>query len=366
MTRSRRVLLLLLLAAIGLAAASGQADAAGPFGVAAPEAGGSGGSGIFGWIAQQQSAFYRALTGAVRALKTDPTAVAGLVGLSFAYGVFHAAGPGHGKAVIASYVVANGETLKRGILLAFVSALFQALTAILFVAAAVFVLNLTSMAMTEATRGLELVSGGLITALGLWLIWTKALRRGRVFAPLGQPAMAGGPGALSAPGGFGHAHTPTCGHGPAFRLARSGEAVARPAAFAPVVACEDCGHLHAPDPRGLTGPLSLRRALSAVVSVGIRPCTGALIVLVFAFSQKLWWAGVLASLAMAVGTGVTVAVLASLAVSAKSFAVGLAGIDSPWSARIVRGAEIIGALAILTMGLLILGATLVGGASMAG
>lgn len=365
MIRSRRLALLLLAAAVVLAAAGGSAEAAGPFGVAAPEAGGGGGTGLFGWIAQQQSAFYRALTGAVRALKTDPTAVAGLVGLAFAYGVFHAAGPGHGKAVIASYVVANGETLKRGVLLSFVSALLQALTAILFVAAAVFVLNLTSIAMTEATRGLELASGSLITALGLWLVWTKALRRGRVFSALAQPAMAGGPAGLSG-AAFDHAHGPDCGHGPTLRLSRPGSPGPKPARFQPVVACEDCGHLHAPDPRQLTGPLSLRRALSAVVSVGIRPCTGALIVLVFAFSQKLWWAGVLATLAMAVGTGLTVAVLASLAVSAKSFALGLAGFDSPWSTRIVRGAEILGALAILTMGILILGATLVGGTPMAG
>ena len=51
--------------------------------------------------------FYRALSGLIRAAKTDGSAYWSLIGISFIYGVFHAAGPGHGKAVISSYMVAN-------------------------------------------------------------------------------------------------------------------------------------------------------------------------------------------------------------------------------------------------------------------
>lgn len=335
------------------------ASAAGPFGVGTPEAGGGvAAGGVFGWIAQQQSSFYRALTGAVRALRTDPTAAATLVGLSFLYGVFHAAGPGHGKAVIASYVVANGETLRRGVLLSFVSALMQAMVAILFVALATFVLNLTSVAITAATGAFELASGVLVTALGLWLVWTKILRR-RVPQLLPRLAPAGAPASFA-----GHVHGPDCRHGPGLvrppgLAARSTPAASTGFAAAPVV-CADCGHLHAPDPKDLAGPFSLGRAVSAVAAVGIRPCTGALIVLVFAFSQKLFWAGILSVLAMAVGTGITVAVLASLAVSAKALAVRVAGADDRWAARAVRGAEILGTLAILALGVLLLGAALTG------
>ena len=79
-----------------------------------------------------QQAFYRSLTGALKAMRTDGSKLWILVGLSFAYGIFHAAGPGHGKAVISSYMLANEVALKRGILLSFISAFLQAFTAIDF------------------------------------------------------------------------------------------------------------------------------------------------------------------------------------------------------------------------------------------
>ncbi len=344
---ARRLALTTAALAIALAAGAvllGAADpalAAGPFGVAAPEAGAAGGTGLFGWIARQQSAFYRELTAAVKLIKTEPLAAATLIGLSFLYGVLHAAGPGHGKAVISAYVVANGETVRRGIALSFVSAFLQATVAILLVGAATMVLNLTAVAVTEATKGFELVSGVLVLSLGLYLLWAKLLR------PRARPAA--------------HVHDAACTHGPGLAR-RTGAAPAAPAAAADPFLCESCGHSHAPDPALIAGPMSLRKALSAVFAVGIRPCTGALIVLVFAFSQKLWWAGVLAALAMAVGTGLTVALLATLAVTASQFAVGLAGAESPWRTRAVRMAEVGGALAILTMGVLLVGASVVGNA----
>ena len=87
------------------------------------------------WINTQQQEFYRALTGALRAMRADASAAWLLVGLSFAYGVFHAAGPGHGKAVISSYMLANEVALRRGVVLSLVSAMLQAVTAILVVGA---------------------------------------------------------------------------------------------------------------------------------------------------------------------------------------------------------------------------------------
>src|SRR5690606_14623093 len=69
--------------------------------------------GFFNWINTYQQGFYRALTGALKAMRDDPWALTGLIGLSFAYGIFHAAGPGHGKAVISSYMIANEVELRR-------------------------------------------------------------------------------------------------------------------------------------------------------------------------------------------------------------------------------------------------------------
>jgi nickel/cobalt exporter len=99
-----------------------------------------------------------------------------------------------------------------------------------------------------------------------------------------------------------------------------------------------------------------------VLAVGIRPCSGAIIVLVFALSQGLIAAGVAATLVMALGTGLTVAALATLAVSAKDVALRLAGgVESRFAHVLVRTAEIGGALCVLLFGLVLLGGSLAGG-----
>ena len=93
--------------------------------------------------------------------------------ISFAYGIFHAAGPGHGKAVISSYLVANQETAWRGIVLSFVSALLQALVAVVLVGICAWLLNATSQTMCGAERAIEIASYGLIAVFGARLVWTK-------------------------------------------------------------------------------------------------------------------------------------------------------------------------------------------------
>ena len=97
-------------------------------------------------------------------------------GLSFAYGIFHAAGPGHGKAVISSYMIANEVALKRGIMLSFVSSFLQALTALMVVGGTFLVLRGTSVSMDDATWVMEVASFAMITAFGAWLLWKKAFR----------------------------------------------------------------------------------------------------------------------------------------------------------------------------------------------
>src|SRR5258708_8857125 len=81
--------------------------------------------GIVGWLLTKQSEFYREISSTIRAAKADGSAVWTLLAISFAYGIFHAAGPGHGKAVISAYLVANQETARPGIALSFAPALLQ-------------------------------------------------------------------------------------------------------------------------------------------------------------------------------------------------------------------------------------------------
>ncbi len=149
-----------------------------PFGVGrAPTPPPPAADGVVGWVLAKQAEFYRGLSGLIRAAKADGSAAWGLFGLSFLYGVFHAAGPGHGKAVISSYLVANEETWRRGVVLSFASALLQALVAVAIVGIAAVLLNASAKTMGDAVRWIEIVSYALIAAVGARLLWVK----GRAF-----------------------------------------------------------------------------------------------------------------------------------------------------------------------------------------
>ena len=130
-------------------------------------------NGFFGWLLGQQAFFYQALAGTIRAAKTDDSAYWALMGISFVYGVFHAAGPGHGKAVISSYLLANEETWRRGVTLSFASAVLQSLTAITIVAIAALLIGVTAKMMGDTVRSIEMVSYALIILVGARLMWVK-------------------------------------------------------------------------------------------------------------------------------------------------------------------------------------------------
>ncbi|MGP2493700.1 nickel/cobalt transporter [Mesorhizobium sp. PUT5] len=320
------------------------------------------GTGLFArqlmWINLKQQEFYRALADAMKAMRQDGSKLWLLIGLSFLYGIFHAAGPGHGKAVISSYMVANEVALRRGILLSFISAFLQAATAIAVMLLAFFVLRGTAISMTDAARFLEISSYVLVTLFGAWLLWKKAgppLRRLLGAAPAHSlsAAHAGHSHAGHAQHHHHHAHAHdshdhSCGHGHD----------AHHHVHAATEVCDTCGHAHAPDPALLSGDrFDWRTAWTAIVAVGIRPCSGALIVLSFAFLNGLWAGGILSVLAMAVGTAITVSLLATMAVTAKDWAVALAG-DGRLGNRVHTTVEIGGAALVFLFGLLLLSASL--------
>ncbi|WP_295806247.1 nickel/cobalt transporter [uncultured Nitratireductor sp.] len=312
------------------------------------------------WINTQQQAFYRTLTGALKAMREDGSKLWVLIGLSFAYGVFHAAGPGHGKAVISSYMLANEVALRRGVVLSFASALLQGLTAIALMGVVFLALRGTSISMTDAAWFLETVSFGLIAAFGAWLLWRKLSGPIRANLPVPQPMHS-----LSAAHVHEHAHDhhshdhSTCGHD---HHTAHGHAHDdhdhHHHNHAPGEVCPTCGHSHAPDPSMLTGErFDWKTASSAIAAVGIRPCSGALIVLTFAFLNSLWIGGILSVIAMSIGTAITVSVLAILAVTAKNWAVALSG-GNRTSNRIHNAIEIGGAALVMVLGLTLLAASL--------
>jgi nickel/cobalt transporter (NicO) family protein len=269
------------------------------------------------WLLQTQSDLNRRMAQAVKGLSGDDPVTAGfmLIAIAFGYGVLHAAGPGHGKAIIASYVLANEETVRRGIILSFISAIFQALSAILFVGIMALILQQTSMAMRQTEATIETVSWGLVALVGAVLLW-------RQIKPLLATSTAGATATSPAASHDHHVHGPDCG----------------------------CGHSHMPAPEQLQGAWSWRQALPVALSVGIRPCSGAILLLIFALSQGMLWAGIVGTFAMALGTAITVSILAAMAVKSKTWAMQASGPGSIWANRIHTAAGFAGALLIFGLG----------------
>lgn len=313
--------------------------------------------GIVGWLLTKQSEFYREISSTIRAAKADGSAVWTLLAISFAYGIFHAAGPGHGKAVISSYLVANEETARRGIVLSFVSALMQSLIAVLIVGIGAWLLNVTAKTMCGAERVIEIASYTLIAAFGVRLVWSKG---GGFIRAL--RSTYGGSGPLLAPA---LAHAAALHHGHGHHSHDHGDhghhhhdhAPARAIGHAHAehddpghVHDEHCGHSHGPEPEQLSGPGGWRRGFGAVLTVGIRPCSGAILVLVFALAQGLFWAGVAATFVMGLGTAITVATIAVIAVSAKGLAQRMTAGRDGSGALIMRGVEFGAAWLVLLFG----------------
>ena len=249
-----------------------------------------------------------------------------LAALSFLYGVVHAVGPGHGKMVISSYVVANEQTVRRGVIISFIAAGLQALTAVALVGILAFALNASGLQINAWSNQLEMVSYALIALVGAWLLGTQSIAIFRRW----QGSRAAEAHASHA--GDDHAHGEHDHHhhrGHAHHDHAEGEA---------------CRHIV--DARELAGPFSWRKVLAVVFSVGIRPCTGAILVLIFALTQGVFWAGVAATFAMAIGTAITVAVLATLALGSRELALKLGGrsgafADAVWTICTLGGSALI-------------------------
>ncbi|MCB9946611.1 MAG: hypothetical protein H6842_02145 [Rhodospirillaceae bacterium] len=255
------------------------------------------------------------LADAIRAVRDDRAAVAGLIGLSFLYGLFHAAGPGHGKAVLTAYLLTHGRRLQRGVWLAVGASICQGLTAIVLVYGLVYLAGYAASDSQGTIAWAERVSFALVALLGAAL----ALRAGLALSRSGR----GGPG-------DDHHHDHDHGHA---HGAHAG-----------------CGHAHVPTPDQVDGVRDLRTAAGVILSIGLRPCSGAVLVLVFAQVLSLPWAGAGAVAAMSAGTATAVAGLAVLAVSLRRWSLSLGGSMGRGLGIVVSCAALLGGAAICWMG----------------
>ena len=323
-----------------------------PFAVGASEGAVGHQSGFGAWLLGMESRFYLQLTGAVRAAKASTAGALTLIGLSFAYGIFHAAGPGHGKAVITSYMVSNEVALRRGLLISLAAALLQGLVATAIVGIAALVFNATAARMTEASRMIELASYLGIVALGLILVW----RKGRALWAAIRPAPRQ-PALMLAGAGYAFSDDDVLG-GPT--LSRSSRFAADDGSHLHTDAC-GCGHAHMPDPATLMSKrFDWKAAGLAVLTAGARPCSGAILVLVFSLAQGLFVAGIASTFAMAFGTAITTGLLATAAVFAKDLAMRLSGPGSPRAVLAARLVECGAAACVLLFGIALLAASLSG------
>ena len=203
--------------------------------------------------------------------------------------------------MISGYIVADNRSLKRGLALSFAAALVQALVAIALVGALTLALNATAKTMASTTWVIEQGSFALVALVGFYVLWRKA-------------------GNLVALGG-GAAHD-----------------------------AATCDHAHMPGAEEVSRLRSFREMAGVVLAAGLRPCAGALIILVFANAQGLFWAGIAATFAMALGTALTTGALAALAVFFKFAALRFAGGGSLKGARIIAGLEVLAAAFVAVLG----------------
>jgi ABC-type nickel/cobalt efflux system permease component RcnA len=304
-----------------LASAAPPVPARNPFGMGVREAAPSA-TGLGGVILAMQASFFKSLQAAVADLKQSGAALWTLIALGFAYGVFHAAGPGHGKAVIAAYLVSSERALVKGFALSLGAALVQAVGAVVLVSLVTVLLRGTVRTMSQVTSIVEITSFAAVAALGLVLVWRKA---GKLLAATSQ---------AHAHHAHGHAHHEHHHHA----HSRHDHV------------CDDaCGHVHL-TAREVDRLTNWRDMVAVVFAAGIRPCAGALVVLVFALSQGLFAAGIAATFAMALGTALTTGLIATLAVFAKSVALRFAAKQSRYGSLAIPAVELLAAAFVLVLG----------------
>jgi nickel/cobalt transporter (NicO) family protein len=292
------------------------------------------------WARDEQQNFYGAMSRAMKDIHgTNALAAAWtLMLLSFAYGVLHAAGPGHGKAVISAWLLATENQLRRGIVVAFMSALVQAGTAIVVVSGLLLLVGSAGTATRNAAAFLESASFALIAAMGAFLLWSAFAGHRHKARP------------AHVHGNHSHDHSGLVHFEIVNPLDHDHEHDAD---------C-DCGHVHVPTARDVSGKWSWSKAFSLAFAVGIRPCTGALLVLVFANALGLYWAGVVSTFVMAFGTFITVSCVAALAVYSKQLAEKMAARDAKWLGYMGTAMRLGGGLAIFLFGTILFLASLNG------
>jgi ABC-type nickel/cobalt efflux system permease component RcnA len=269
---------------------------------------------LLGWVYEQQRNWQQSVSTSLSGIGGEAalTSTIALVVGSFFYGFFHAVGPGHGKVIMTTYLLSNREQTQRALGLTFAASLLQALVAIALVYGLVLLVGVTMRDSTAAARWSERLSYALVIAMGLWLIYRALKPRFSAWLNTQKSAQVAH-GHDHSHHKHDHAHQPYAHHDQAHHEDHHGHHHEHDEHCG-------CGHNHGPTSEQLKEPSDWKTSLGIILSIGLRPCTGAILVLVLANSLGLVWAGVLAALAMAMGTFLAIGMLALLTVKARSHA----------------------------------------------
>ncbi len=279
------------------------------------------------WAAEVQRALQAPLAGAVRAVKAgEPAAWAGLLSVCFLYGLAHAAGPGHGKFLIGGYGVARRVRLLPLAGVALASSLAQAGVAVALVYAGVLALGWTRERMVGMAEGaLAMASWAAIAAIGLWLVWRGA--RGVLHGLRSEQ--------VAQDGGLGHDHDHHHDHHQHDHGSECG-----------------CGHAHGPTVEEVAQLTGWRDTAALIASVAVRPCSGALFLLILTFQLGIGAAGVAGAFAMGLGVAVVTIGVAVLAVWSREGALAGLGEARIWRMMPVLELAAGAVIAALALGML--------------
>jgi len=312
------------------------------------------------FINDAQRTFHGTLTDSVSdfADKATYTAAIGVIGGSFFYGIFHAAGPGHGKVILSAYLVSQPEKVGKSVALGAISSLFQGLVAIFLVYGLFYLFGIVSSDMKIAVSWSERLAFALVGLIGLMLVWRGAKALWAFYQPKTSHDHGHGHG-------HDHGHDHSHGHHDHHSHNRSKAHDHHAHHTREDGVCSTCGHAHVPSNEQVDAVSDWKTLAGVVLSIGMRPCSGAILVLVFARFTGIPWIGAIAVLAMAAGTAITVSSIAVLAVKARDFAMKLMGSSSSAIANLTaHSATIACGLFLISVGVGLM-VTSMGGGSVA-
>jgi len=273
------------------------------------------------WVWSKHHEFHLALTRELGDLRGKDGVGWALVLMSFLYGVLHAAGPGHGKAVLTTYLLTHRSRLNRGIAMGTAAALLQGVTALLLVYGLIGLAGWLPRETETASLWATRVSFTLLAIVGLYLLVRAAGTWSGIVRQLRHET--------------GHVH-----HGNVVHVHGDG-----------------CGCRHLPSAVEIDTAGSRHAVAGVVLAIGLRPCSGAVLVLILASVMDLIWHGAFAVMAMSAGTAITVVVLAIFATKARDWASAMVADRSPWWALAAGGVGALGGALLLLLGLWLLNAS---------